>query len=67
MNHAEPSVRSGEVADEAVTTVVVVLGTLLVLVTALPIVPGNDSWIRMWDFPRMQVAPCSASSSWPFP
>jgi endonuclease/exonuclease/phosphatase (EEP) superfamily protein YafD len=39
-----------------VTIVVVVLGTLLVLVTALPIVPGNDWWVRMWDFPRLQVA-----------
>lgn len=39
-----------------VTTLLVVLGALLVLTTVLPIVPSNDWWIRMWDFPRMQVA-----------
>jgi endonuclease/exonuclease/phosphatase (EEP) superfamily protein YafD len=39
-----------------VRTLVATAGALLVLVTALPIVPGNDWWIRMWDFPRLQVA-----------
>lgn len=29
---------------------------LLVAVTALPFVPSNASWIRVWDFPRQQVA-----------
>jgi endonuclease/exonuclease/phosphatase (EEP) superfamily protein YafD len=39
-----------------VSTAIVVLATLLVLVTVLPFVPTNDWWIRIWDFPRIQVA-----------
>ena len=32
------------------------LGLLLVIVTALPLVPSNDWAIRIWDFPRLQIA-----------
>ena len=39
-----------------VTTAIALIGALLVLVTALPIVPTNDWWVRVWDFPRIQVA-----------
>ena len=39
-----------------VTTGIAVIGGLLVLVTALPMVPTNDWWVRMWDFPRVQIA-----------
>ena len=31
-------------------------GMLLVLVTALPLVPSNEWWVRIWDFPRLQIA-----------
>lgn len=33
-----------------------IFGGLLVFATALPLVPTNDWWIRIWDFPRIQVA-----------
>ena len=29
---------------------------LLVALTALPFIPSNASWIRVWDFPRLQIA-----------
>jgi endonuclease/exonuclease/phosphatase (EEP) superfamily protein YafD len=29
---------------------------LLVGVTALSFIPSNESWIRVWDFPRQQIA-----------
>lgn len=32
------------------------LGALAVLVTVLPFIPSNESAIRVWDFPRLQVA-----------
>jgi endonuclease/exonuclease/phosphatase (EEP) superfamily protein YafD len=32
------------------------LGGLLLLVTALPMLPSNSWWVRVWDFPRVQVA-----------
>jgi endonuclease/exonuclease/phosphatase (EEP) superfamily protein YafD len=32
------------------------LGGLAVLMTVLPFVPSNESAIRIWDFPRFQVA-----------
>lgn len=31
-------------------------GVLLVLLTALPIVHSNEWWVRVWDFPRLQIA-----------
>lgn len=31
-------------------------GGLLLLVTALPLVPSDERFIRMWDFPRTQIA-----------
>lgn len=33
-----------------------VLGALGVLATLLPLLPSNEWWIRIWDFPRVQVA-----------
>lgn len=36
--------------------IVIGLGGLAVLVTVLPFVPSNESAIRVWDFPRIQVA-----------
>ena len=36
--------------------VVAGFGVLLVLLTALPLVPSNEWWIRVWDFPRVQIA-----------
>lgn len=32
------------------------LGGLAILVTVLPLLPSNESLIRIWDFPRLQVA-----------
>jgi hypothetical protein len=32
------------------------LGNLSVLVTVLALIPSNESVIRIWDFPRIQVA-----------
>ena len=36
----------------------VALGVTAIAVTVLPLVPSNDRWIRIWDFPRAQVAAC---------
>lgn len=35
---------------------VLVLGSLAILGTLLPFLPGNERWIRVWDFPRIQLA-----------
>lgn len=32
------------------------LGVLAVFVTVLPFIPSNESIIRIWDFPRIQIA-----------
>lgn len=32
-----------------------VLGVLAVAVTLLPIVPSEKGWIRIWEFPRLQI------------
>lgn len=32
------------------------LAGLLILVTLLPIIHSNQWWIRLWDFPRLQIA-----------
>lgn len=34
----------------------ITLGGLAVLVTLLPLIPSNESAIRIWDFPRIQIA-----------
>ena len=34
----------------------IAIGGLAVLVTLLPLVPSNESAIRIWDFPRIQIA-----------
>ena len=31
-------------------------GGLAILVTVLPLIPSNEVWIRVWDFPRLQIA-----------
>jgi len=31
------------------------LAELLILVTALSIIESNEWWIRIWDFPRVQI------------
>lgn len=36
--------------------IVIGLGGLAILVTVLPFIPSNESAIRIWDFPRIQVA-----------
>ena len=35
---------------------VVAVGSVAVVLTATPFVPSNQWWIRIWDFPRLQVA-----------
>lgn len=32
------------------------LGALGVVLTALPILPSNENWVRVWEFPRAQIA-----------
>ena len=39
-----------------VQAVVVGASLALVLVTVLPFIPSNAAWIRIWDFPRQQIA-----------
>ena len=41
---------------EAAGWVVVVVGLAALAATALPFLPSNASWIRIWDFPRIQIA-----------
>lgn len=43
-------------ARSAVRWLVVVLGLAGIAATALPFVPSNESWIRIWDFRRVQIA-----------
>ena len=38
----------------------VALGVAAIAVTVLALVPSNERWIRIWDFPRVQVAACLA-------
>lgn len=38
------------------TVVLWIAGSLLLLVTALPLLPVDDRFIRAWDFPRLQIA-----------
>lgn len=32
------------------------LGGMAIVVTLLPLIPSNEVWIRIWDFPRIQIA-----------
>ena len=32
------------------------VGATAILVTILPLIPSNEAWIRIWDFPRIQIA-----------
>ena len=32
------------------------LGGLVIVLTLLPLIPSNEVWIRLWDFPRIQIA-----------
>ncbi|MCT7377904.1 hypothetical protein N5A92_23070 [Chelativorans sp. EGI FJ00035] len=54
--------RTREIAGRAggtagfVRVVVVSVGGAATAVTALPLIPNNEWWIRIWDFPRIQVA-----------
>ncbi len=41
---------------DMVRRILIGLGALAILVTVLPLVPSNESLIRIWDFPRIQVA-----------
>lgn len=36
--------------------ILIALGAVAVLVTVLPLIPSNESAIRIWDFPRIQIA-----------
>jgi endonuclease/exonuclease/phosphatase (EEP) superfamily protein YafD len=38
----------------------VALGAVAIGVTALPLVPSEELWVRVWDFPRVQIATCLA-------
>lgn len=41
---------------KAIRWLAVVLGTAAVACTLLPFIPSNEWWIRVWDFPRIQLA-----------
>lgn len=36
--------------------VLIAVGALAVFLTFLPLLPSNEWWIRIWDFPRLQVS-----------
>jgi endonuclease/exonuclease/phosphatase (EEP) superfamily protein YafD len=38
----------------------VALGVTAIAVTVLALVPSNERWVRIWDFPRVQIAACLA-------
>ena len=37
-------------------TIVLLIALALIAVTALPLAPSNEWWVRVWDFPRTQIA-----------
>lgn len=37
---------------------VLAIGSILVLVSVLPLASENAWWVRMWDFPSPQIAAC---------
>ena len=41
---------------KAAGSIVLVAGLAALAVTALPFLPSNALWVRMWDFPRIQIA-----------
>lgn len=41
---------------------VVAVGTVMIVATALPLLRGNAWWIRMCDFPRLQITLISAAT-----
>ena len=36
----------------------IALGVVAIAVTVLALVPSNERWVRIWDFPRVQIAAC---------
>lgn len=44
----------------SLTTILLVIGILMIAMTALPLIRKNFWWIRIFDFPRIQVAVVSA-------
>lgn len=47
---------------EAVQTAAIAVGTLMIVATALPLLRGNAWWIRICDFPRLQVTLVAAAA-----
>jgi endonuclease/exonuclease/phosphatase (EEP) superfamily protein YafD len=41
---------------QVVRAALVLFGALLLLATALPLIRSDEWWIRIWDFPRAQIA-----------
>ena len=40
----------------------VLVGTLMIVATALPLLRANAWWIRVFDFPRLQITVISAAT-----
>ncbi len=34
----------------------ITIGVMMIIATALPLLPNDSWWIRIWDFPRLQIA-----------
>jgi endonuclease/exonuclease/phosphatase (EEP) superfamily protein YafD len=51
-----PAPAAGGATVQVLRRLLIGLGGLAVLVTVLPLIPSNESVIRIWDFPRIQVA-----------
>ena len=52
--------RSNHVFVRVGRWLVVALGVTALAVTALPLVRSETFWVRVWDFPRVQIAVCLA-------
>ncbi|MCW5659728.1 MAG: endonuclease/exonuclease/phosphatase family protein [Burkholderiaceae bacterium] len=46
--------------EKALETVLTLLGTLMIVATLLPLARLDDWWIRIFDFPRLQIAAVSS-------
>jgi endonuclease/exonuclease/phosphatase (EEP) superfamily protein YafD len=53
----QPAINEGA---KNLETVLTLLGTLMIVATLLPLAKLDDWWIRVFDFPRLQVATVSA-------
>ena len=60
MRHPEGSGRT-PTWKRVVQVALCVLGVLCLITAALPSIPSDRWWVRVWDFPRLQLAGCYAA------